>query len=369
MRLSARRRNAAFAYRSQAQHEARHVSLLSVVAGMALVALVGWDIVLTLFHPAARGPLSYAANRATWRATRGVSLRLLAGRGLNYAGPFAMVVNLLVWVITLWLGYALIYLPYIESFSYDPSTPFAAKGILEALYFSGASITTGGFGDVVATGGMLRLVATVEAASGFGVLSSAIAFVLAVYPLISQLRSTALQLSDAGALELEGAARVVSQAGPSKLTAIVQDLTEDHEHIKRFPILYFFESGNREESLSTVVRGSSLLLVALSCAPTSSVEYARLYADIVEQVVARLLDDLERDFLGGRRRGDAPPRPPEEEADDALRQLCATIGPPEQERDPDERFGRLASLLVRADLVLEGLAREHGYAARHILPK
>ena len=111
------------------------------------------------------------------------------------------------------------------------------------------------------------------------------------------------------------------------------------------------------------------MLVALSCAPTSGVEYARLYADIVEQVVARLLDDLERDFLGGRRRGDAPPRLPAEEADDALRQLCANIGPPEQERGADERFERLASLLVRADLVLEGLAREHGYDARYILPR
>ncbi len=304
------------------------MTFLALFAGVTLVVLVGWDIVLTLFHPAARGPLSYAANRATWRATRGVSLRLLRGRGLNYAGPIAMVVNLLVWVIALWLGFALIYLPYVGSFSYDPSTPFAAKGILEALYFSGASITTGGFGDVVATGAVLRLVATVEAASGFGVLSSTIAFVLAVYPLISQLRSTALQLADAGALEMEGAARVVSQAGPSKLTAIVQDLTEDHEHIKRFPILYYFESGNREESLSTVVRGSSLLLVALSCAPTSRVEYASVYADMVEQVVARLLDDFERDFLGGRRRGDAPPRPAAEEAGDALRRLCATITPP-----------------------------------------
>ncbi len=345
------------------------MTVLSLVSGVALVALVGWDIVLTLFHPAARGPLSYAANRATWRATRGVSIRLLGGRGLNYAGPFAMVVNLLVWVIALWLGYALIYLPYIESFSYDPSTPFAAKGLLEALYFSGATLTTGGFGDVVATGGVLRLVAIMEAASGFGVLSSAIAFVLAVYPLISQLRSTALQLADAGSLELEGAARLVSQAGPSKLTAIVQDLTEDHEHIKRFPILYFFESGNREESLTTVVRGSSLLLVALSCGATSSVEYAPVYADMVEQVLARLLDDLERDFLGGRRRGDAPPRPAAGEARYALRRLCASVDPTDQESGVEDRLDRLASLLVRADMVLEGLAREHGHEAQRMLPQ
>ncbi|MDQ4105126.1 MAG: potassium channel family protein [Actinomycetota bacterium] len=329
---------------------------------------MAWDIMLTLFHPAARGPLSHGANRATWRAARGVSLRVLGGRGLNYAGPFAVVVNLLVWVLGLWLGYALIYLPYVDSFSYDPSTPFGAKGILEALYFSGAAITTVGFGDVVATDGALRLVAVMEAASGFGVLSSAIAFVLAVYPLISQLRSTGLQLADAGALELEGAVRVVGQAGPSELTAIVRDLTEDHEHLRRFPVLYYFESGNRDESLSAVVRGSSLLLVALR-SMGNSLEYAPVYAEMLEHTLARLLGDLERDFLGGRRRGDAPPQPPGAEARDALRRLCATIPSGDWESDSADGWDRLGSLLGRADRALEALAREHGHGAQRVLPK
>jgi Ion channel len=331
------------------------------------VALVAWDIMLTLFHPAARGPLSYSANRATWRVTRGLSLRLLGGRGLNYAGPFAVVVNLLAWVLGLWLGFALIYLPYVDSFSYDPSTPFAAKGILEALYISGATITTVGFGDVVATGGVLRLVAVLEAASGFGVLSSAIAFVLAVYPLISQLRSTGLQLADAGALELEGAARVVCQAGPSQLTAVARDLTEDHEHLRRFPVLYYFESGNREESLSAVVRGSTLLLVALRCAPDSSAEYAPVYGEMIENVVARLLGDLERDFLGGRRRGKAQPDPDGDEAGADLHQMCNALSSYGPETSSEGEWERLGSLVRRADMVLKALAREHGHVGRPVL--
>ncbi len=345
------------------------MTTLSLLAGVALVVLVAWDIMLTLFHPAARGPLSYATNRITWLAARGAALRLLRGRGLNYAGPLAVVTNLLAWVVGLWLGFALIYLPYIDSFSFDPTTPFTGKGVLEALYFSGAALTTAGFGDVVATGKLLRLVSIVEAASGFGVLSSAIAFVLAVYPLISQLRSTGLQLADAGALELEGAARVVCQAGPSELTAIVRDLTEDHEHLRRFPVLYYFESGNRDESLSAVVRGSSMLLVALRCAPVSSVEYASVYAEMLEHTVARLLDDLERDFLGGRRRGESKPEPPGDEARGGLRRLCATLSTNQQVADPEEGWEQLGSLVIRADMALEALAREHGHAARRVLPE
>ena len=354
------------------------VNVITIVAGVALVAAVAWDIMLTLLHPTARGPLSYVANRVTWMASRGISLRFLRGSGLSYAGPFAVVVNVLVWVVGLWFGYALIYLPFVESFAYDPSTPFAGKGILEALYLSGAAITTVGFGDVVPTGGLLRLVTVMEAASGFGVLSAAIAFVLSVYPLISQLRSTGLQLADAGALEARGAAEVIRRSGPTELEATVRNLTEDHEYLRRFPVLYYFESGNREESLSAVLRGSSLLLVAQHCASTDELGFVPLYAEKLEHAVARLLDDLERDFIGGRRGRKSQPEPAEEEPSARLSELCATLQAGRQDggRQDGGRQGggqegvseRLGTLLARVDVVLEALAREHGHEAHGVLP-
>ena len=46
------------------------MSLLAVVAGSLLLMLAAWDTVLTLLHPTARGPLSYVANRGTWRVTQ-----------------------------------------------------------------------------------------------------------------------------------------------------------------------------------------------------------------------------------------------------------------------------------------------------------
>ncbi len=279
-----------------------------------------------------------------------------------------MVINVLCWVLGLWLGFALVYLPFIESFSYDPSTPFAAKGFLEALYVSGAAITTAGFGDVVPTGGPLRLVTIFEAASGFGVLSAAIAFVLSVYPLISQLRGTGLQLADSGALEPEGAMQLVRQAGRAELAATTRNLTEDHEHLRRFPVLYFFESGNREESLSAVLRGSALLLVALHCAPDDEVGFAAVYGETLEHVVARLLDDLERDFVGGRRPKGGRPELSEEEASAHLEELCSSLragGGNDRCRNAHQRLG---PLLARVDMVLDALAKEHGHGVQPVLP-
>jgi len=327
---------------------------------------VSWDILLTLLHPTARGALSYATNRTAWRLVRGASVRFLGGRALSYAGPVAVVTNLLGWVVGMWLGYALVYLPFIEGFSFDPATPFGDKGVLEALYLSGTALTTVGFGDVVATNDVLRVVTLVEAATGFEVLSAAIAFVLSLYPLITQLRSTGLHFADSGALSPDGAARAAEHMGPSGLGAVLQQLTENHEDIRRFPVLYFFESGNQEESLSALLRGSTLLLVALRCGRGAEGSLSPVYADGLEKAIVRLLDDLERDFVGGRRREHGVPKAGD--ADDRVRALCAQL------RSHDGRSSEaidvpdgLTELVARAEAVLAAVAREHGHDSTPIL--
>ena len=334
------------------------MTLLAVVAGSLLLMLAAWDTVLTLLHPTARGPLSYVANRGTWRVTQTLSRRLLRGRGLSYAGPLAVVINVLAWVVALWLGFALIYLPFMGSFAFDPETSFQGRGFGEALYASGTALTTVGFGDVVATSVALRLATIAEAASGFGILSGAIAYVLSVYPLLSDLRSTGIQMADSGAVELYGATEVVRSAGPSELAAVVRELTENHEHLRRFPVLYYFESGDAEESLSASVRGGALLLVALRSASPDEVRHAAVYAVVFERILGRLLDDLECDFLGGRHTG--ADRGDDRSERDVAR-LDAICGVLVARGCLDAGLG---ALLVRVESVLEGLAEEHGHAAR-----
>lgn len=346
------------------------MTVLTVVLGAALVVLVAWDIMLTLLHPSARGPLSYAANRATWSAARAVSVRLLRGRGLSFAGPFAVVMNVWVWVFGLWIAFALIYLPFVASFSYDPPGSFVGPGFPEALYLSGAALTTVGFGDVAATNDLLRLVTALEAASGFAVLSAATAFILSIYPLISHLRSTGIQLADSGALELRGAARAVRQGGPTQLAATLRGLTESHEHLRRFPVLYYFESGNHEESLTTVLRGSALLLAALHCDPRAQVGEGSMYADALGHVISRLLDDLDRDFVGGRQKGSTRPGPQGEDADARVTALLATLDPgcgPATAPHPGR--AEVTAVLCRADALLAAVAHEHGQPTRPLLPE
>jgi hypothetical protein len=274
----------------------------------------------------------------------------------------AVASNVLAWVVVLWIGFAVAYAPFMEKFSFDPTVPFAGEGFLEAIYVSGAVLTTAGFGDVVPTGAVLRLTAVVEAASGFGALSAAIAYVLSLYPLTTELRSTALQLADHGVLELGGAVRVVRDSGTSVLASAVREMTEAHEHLRRFPVLYYFESGDEEEPLRSLVRGGAMLLVALRCANPDVVPHAPLYADVMEAIVDRLLRDLERDFVGGRRSARGPHEEDESQEYD-LPALCASVDPQFALSGEPARSAELTSLLTRTDAVLVAVAHEHSHRA------
>jgi ion channel len=242
------------------------VDALLVVVGAMVVAAVGWDIALTLLHPAARGPLGDRVNRMAWQAVRSTSR---TRRTLSYAGPLAIAANMLMWVVGLWLGFALVYASVLD--------------LGDSLYKSGEALTTVGFGDVDFGADWLRYVAVAEAAGGFGAFTAAIAYVLSVYPLVTAIRASALFAS------------LAAEAGDTSQAAVVtQRLIESHEHVKRFPVLYYFESGDEAESMTTLLRAA----MSMSAKLREAGDDAR--AEPLERALQRLLDDLERDYIGGR---------------------------------------------------------------------
>ena len=240
--------------------------VLLVAAGGAVILVIGWDIALTLLHPAARGPVSYVCNRSAWGAVRGLSH---SRRVLAFAGPVAMFVNMIVWVAGLWIGHELIYLAYMD--------------IGDAFYTSGEALTTVGFGKTHFDPGWLRYVAVVEAAGGLGTFTAVIAYVLSVYPLLSQVRAASLF-----------AGLTVEAGDLDQAPVLTRRLIEIHEHVRRFPILYYFESGDEEESMATLLKAATTACLELR------EKGDRRSAEPLERALNRLFDDLERDFIGGR---------------------------------------------------------------------
>jgi hypothetical protein len=166
-------------------------------AGFVLLALIVFDIYATVLNSSARyGPVGESLNRSVWRLARATAFRFSRARRhklLNMIGPLLLPLLILVYLVLLVLAFALIYYPHVPSgFTFASARPGA--GWADAIYFSGVTLTTVGYGDMSPRLTPLRFLALVEAASGLIVISLAITYMLTVYAGLERKRAVAVSL-------------------------------------------------------------------------------------------------------------------------------------------------------------------------------
>lgn len=150
--------------------------------GVSLVAFGFADVFLTIFHPDREGPIARVVARGIWRGA--ITLATWWRRGAReivaLAGPVMMLATLAAWVLMIITGFALWILPELPT-QYHVAGQLRPLAFLDALYYAGVAFTTLGFGDITPVGGTAQSLSFLLAASGFGLITSALAYVLNVY--------------------------------------------------------------------------------------------------------------------------------------------------------------------------------------------
>lgn len=329
------------------------MTALSLIAGAALLALVALDVWLTVLHPTWRGPLSSTVIRAVWRLMRAMAGWTRREGPLLVAAPVAMACQFVSWLLCVWVGFALLYLPWIDSFAYATAIDFGERGLLEALYVSGTCATTVGLGDVVAGTDALRLLTVLEAASGFAVFTAAITYLLSVIPLVSDMRVAA---RGAAARTPDEAMRLAIAGGSSELGEVLRGVLRADQHLKRFPILFFFHPRRSSESTLALVHGAALVCALLRWGlRAEGSRPAAFYGPRLESALDEFMSDHADRFLRGH---GAPPEPVSDEH--LARALHSAAG---SEAADDPPVG-LADFLRRVDAFLAAVAVEHRYEPR-----
>ncbi len=164
--------------------------------GGSIVALALADVFLTVLHTRGdAGVLSTRLNHWLWVAIRGVS-RLTGKRRddvRGYAGPFALVLTVAMWVGLVTLGFALIAWPdlgrEIRAPIKDTPTDF-----FTALYYSGMALTTLGLGDFIPETPFTRGALLAEALLGFSMVTLSLTYFLAIYNALIRRNAFAAEL-------------------------------------------------------------------------------------------------------------------------------------------------------------------------------
>lgn len=224
--------------------------MLYMFIGGALLAAVLGDVYATILHARARsGIISETINRTVWRAIRFVAFRLTRQQRhglLNSIGPFLLPLLLVVMLVFLVVGFALIYLPWMPN-GFNVAPEAASPRVIEALYFSGITLTTVGYGDIAPHSVAMRLVALVQSASGFVLISLGVTYLVTVYSALERKRLVALSFyhrADEGA---DAAALIAHHFVEDRFIGLdatlrtatrdIQSLLEAHiEH----PIIHYF---------------------------------------------------------------------------------------------------------------------------------
>lgn len=89
-------------------------------------------------------------------------------------------VTITVWISLVAGGYALVYYAGMDRETFVFTNERLEPSLIEALYFSGVSISTLGLGDVIPLSSFYQMLAVSEALIGFGILTLSISYVIGV---------------------------------------------------------------------------------------------------------------------------------------------------------------------------------------------
>jgi hypothetical protein len=275
--------------------------LLVGLLGGALVALMLLEIFLAFLLPRrvkrdpriVRSVFDYA-----WRPWRRLA-RLLPDRAadtmLGVFGPVGLVLNLVLWVLGMMLGYACLLWAGGSRLGALPG-PRGAVNFGEDLYFSAATMTTNGPAGLAAHTTFARAIQVIDAGSGLAVLAIVIGYLPALYQAFSQREATVSQL-DARAGSPPSAGRLIVRSTQREgwpalngylreWEAWVAELMETH---LSYPILAYFRSQHVNQNwLSALCTVLDACAFTIAAAPPGTVDSARFTYAIARHAVVDL---------------------------------------------------------------------------------
>ncbi|WP_426989861.1 potassium channel family protein [Pseudarthrobacter sp. Y6] len=222
---------------------------LWTVMGAGLILLMLADVFHTLLYPHGSGPVGRTIMRGFWLLSR-----RSRGRASTIAAPLAMAAVIGAWAGLAVIGWALLYLPHLpQGFVYEAGVPQRGD-FAEAVYISMVTLSTVGFGDIVAAYPLLRLVAAFQSVTGFGLLTATVTWILQTYPALSRRRAVAHHLNlFKEAAGPEGVSSLDPRHAAGLLESLARNVASVSIDLLSFHETYYFREVEHRGSLPATV--------------------------------------------------------------------------------------------------------------------
>jgi hypothetical protein len=348
------------------------MGIVGAVASLVLILVIlrdGFEAMVLPRRVTHRYQPARVFYRCTWALWRMVALRLPAGKRregfLSIFGPLSLLGLFACWVCGLIVGFALLH----WSLGTELQAPDGPADFPTALYFSGVTLFTLGYGDVTPREPLGKALAVGEAGLGFGFMAVIIGYLPVLYQAFSR-RETTISLFDARAGSPPSASQVLLRVSNPSCGSVLDPFLAEWErwsaellesHLS-FPVLSFYRSQHDNQSwlaaLTAMLDTCALLLAVVKGA-------SRYQAQVTFAVARHAAVDLALVFR-------TPPQPPVPErlsSDQCqrLRGLLQQAGL-ETRADPGVET-QLAELRVMYEPFVNALAGHFLLALPPILPE
>jgi Ion channel len=270
-------------------------TILLTAAGVGLLLLTAYDVYATVLNTRSRyGPVGERLNRLAWRAARTFAFqrpRPRRHRLLNAVGPLLLPLLFVAYIALLVTAFALVYYPRMPA-QFHVAEQKGAIDFVDALYFSGVTLTTLGYGEIVPSSTLMRLAALVESASGIALISLSIAYLLAVYSALAAKRTAALTLYHQAGEGADAAGFIAHHFVEGRfyglrdaLRTVTRDLQALLESHIDHPVIHYFHPVEVYKSLPRM-----LFLLLESCAIIRTSLDDKQYAEMRNHPEVRTLE-------------------------------------------------------------------------------
>ncbi|HYJ56262.1 MAG TPA: potassium channel family protein [Mycobacterium sp.] len=251
------------------------------------------DVFHTLFHPIGHGSIAPQLMKFVWWLLR---LFHPDRRIASLTGPLGIALVVLTWGLLAVLGWAMLYFAQMpDGFAYSSElNPAERHDVFDALYLSLVTIGTLGFGDIVPTSPVLRLLVPLEALFGFMLLTAAVSWVLQIYPALHRRRVLALQLSTLREARRAQPSLGIDSIPTDVLTGIATAVVEARNDFTQYGATYYFRDLEADASLAFSLEYATRLAGEAS---GSTHPQARLAGALIAAAVDSLAGLLDEEFL------------------------------------------------------------------------
>jgi Ion channel len=252
-----------------------------IVVSIALILIVLWDAFEAVILPrrvTRRFRLTSVFYRCTWSPYAAIARRLHSSERretyLGFYGPLSLIFLLAFWAISLIIGFAVLQ----WAVGSPLREPKGEASFSTYLYLSSTTFFTFDYGDVVPLRDAGRLLAVLEAGTGYGFLAIIIAYLPVVYQAFSR-REVNISLLDARAGSPPNAFELLRRhshdGGMANLDRLLHDwerwsaeLLESH---LSYPLLCYYRSQHDNQSwlssLTAILDTCALVMVGLRDGP------------------------------------------------------------------------------------------------------